>query len=163
MRISIIAAIDNQNALGYKGHLLFHLPNDLKRFKQLTIGHTVIMGRKTYLSLPKGALPNRRNIVLSRHSGLTYPNVEIFSSLREALLGCNQDECVYIIGGAEVYAQAMPLADELCLTLVHDTAREADVFFPTIQNDEWVETFRETHPKDERHLYTYDFITYKRK
>ena len=106
--IAIIAAIDKNNALGFKNKLLFYLPNDLKRFKALTTGHTVVMGRKTFDSLPKGALPNRRNIVLSRNTQQTFPGAEVYASLEEALKHCSDDEKVFIMGGASVYKQAMP-------------------------------------------------------
>ena len=101
--ISIIAAVDRKRGIGYQNRLLFWLPNDLKRFKALTTGNTIIMGRKTFESLPKGALPNRRNVVLSTQKDLICPDAEVFSSLEEALNSCQPDEHVYIIGGASVY------------------------------------------------------------
>ena len=116
MRLSLIAAIDRHRAIGYQNKLLFWLPNDLKRFKTLTTGHTILMGRKTFESLPKGALPNRRNVVLSSSADLVLPGAEVFHSLQEALDSCRQDEHVYIIGGESLYRQALPWADELCLT-----------------------------------------------
>ena len=167
--LTIIAAIAENNAIGLKGKLLYWLPADLRRFKALTTGHTIIMGRKTFESLPKGALPNRRNIVLSR-SKQDYPGAESFPSLTEALAACNLplkeaggSEEVYIIGGASVYAEALPLADRLCLTEVHDTPAEADAFFPAFNRDEWVVAFLEKHEKDEKHDHDYDFIDYVRK
>ena len=105
--ISIIAAVDRKRGIGYQNRLLFWLPNDLKRFKALTTGNTIIMGRKTFESLPKGALPNRRNVVLSTQKDLICPDAEVFSSLEEALNSCQPDEHVYIIGGASVYRQAL--------------------------------------------------------
>ena len=116
--INIIAAVDRKRGIGYQNRLLFWLPNDLKRFKALTTGNTIIMGRKTFESLPKGALPNRRNIVLSTQKDLFCPGAEVFSSLEEALNSCRPDEHVYIIGGASVYRQALPFADAL-LSLIH--------------------------------------------
>ena len=116
--ISIIAAVDRKRGIGYQNRLLFWLPNDLKRFKALTTGNTIIMGRKTFESLPKGALPNRRNVVLSTQKDLICPGTEVFPSLEEALSSCQPDEHVYIIGGASVYRQALPFADALCLTEV---------------------------------------------
>lgn len=107
--ISIIAAVDRKRGIGYQNRLLFWLPNDLKRFKALTTGNTIIMGRKTFESLPKGALPNRRNVVLSTQKDLICPGTEVFPSLEEALSSCQPDEHVYIIGGASVYRQALPL------------------------------------------------------
>lgn len=158
--ISIIAAIDHRMAIGFNNKLLFWLPNDLKRFKTLTTGNTIIMGRKTFESLPKGALPNRRNIVLSSNPDTICPGAEVFSSLETALQNCKEDEQVYIIGGASVYRQALPLADELCLTEIDDTAPEADAFFPEISPTVWHEKSRETHPADEKHPCPYAFVNY---
>ena len=150
---------------------IYWLPNDLKRFKSLTTGHTIIMGRNTFLSLPKGALPNRRNIVLSRtafssHTGEDgrglFPGCDVYPSLEEALAHCAKDEDVYIIGGASVYTQALSMADRLCLTEVDDTPKEADTFFPEYKAD-WREVAREDHDIDERHAQRYAFVDYVRK
>ena len=157
--ISIIAAVAKNRAIGYKNKLLYWLPNDLKRFKALTTGHTIIMGRKTFESLPKGALPNRRNVVLSR-SEKEFPGCEVFPSLKEALKHCQPDENVYIIGGASVYSQAMTVADRLCLTEIDDTPAEADAFFPPY--DDWNVAGREEHDVDEKHAYRYAFVDYVR-
>ena len=159
--ISIIAAVAKNRAIGFKNKLIYWLPNDLKRFKALTTGHTIIMGRNTFLSLPKGALPNRRNIVLSR-STKAFEGCDVYASLEEALQHCNKDEDIYIIGGASVYRQAMPIADRLCLTEVDDTPAEADTFFPSYKDD-WKETRRENHETDERHAHRYAFVDYIRK
>ena len=110
-RISIIAAVDSRMAIGFQNKLLFWLPNDLKRFKALTTGNTIIMGRKTFESLPKGALPNRRNVVLSSNPAAECPGAEVFTSLEAALESCQAEEKVYIIGGASIYRQAISLAD----------------------------------------------------
>jgi len=155
--ITIIAAVARNRAIGYENKLIYWLPNDLKRFKALTTGHTIIMGRNTFLSLPKGALPNRRNIVLTR-SQKTFPGCDVFASLEDALTHCDKDEDVYIIGGASVYRQALPLADRLCLTEINDTPEKADTFFPPY--DDWKEVSREDHEKDERHEYEYSFVDY---
>ena len=160
MTISIIAAVAKNRAIGYQNKLLYWLPNDLKRFKALTTGHTIIMGRLTFDSLPKGALPNRRNIVLSR-SVKELPRCECYPSLKSALAHCNEDEEVFIIGGASVYRQAMPYADRLCLTEVDDTPAEADAFFPDYQ--EWKEVSREEHDIDEKHSKRYAFVEYRKK
>ena len=157
--ISIIAAVAKNRAIGYKNKLIYWLPNDLKRFKALTTGHTIIMGRNTFLSLPKGALPNRRNIVLSR-TQKNFPGCDTYTSLEEALKHCTPEEDIYIIGGASVYQQALPMADRLCLTEIDDTPAKADTFFPPY--DEWKEESREDHPKDERHDYPYAFVDYIR-
>ena len=159
--ISIIAAVAQDRAIGFQNKLIYWLPNDLKRFKALTTGHTIIMGRNTFLSLPKGALPNRRNIVLSR-TATDFPGCDVYPSLEEALAHCAKDEDVYIIGGASVYTQALSIADRLCLTEVDDTPKEADTFFPEYKAD-WREVAREDHDIDERHAQRYAFVDYIRK
>ena len=161
--ISIIVAIAQNRAIGYKGDLIYHLSADLKRFKALTTGHTVIMGRKTFQSLPKGALPNRRNIVLTRQQGISFEGTEVFTSITEALAHCTPDEKVYVIGGAQIYSQALELADELEITLVHATPREADTFFPDYNaNERWKLVNREDHDPDEKNPYPYSFLTYRK-
>lgn len=159
MSISIIAAVARNRAIGHNNKLLYWLPNDLKRFKALTTGHTIIMGRRTFESLPKGALPNRRNVVLSRGYG-EFPGCDKYSSLEEALNNCKEDEDVFIIGGASVYEQAMKFADRLLLTEIDDTPQEADAFFPDYSD--WTLTNRENHQKDEKHLFEYSFADYER-
>ena len=159
--INIISAVAKDRAIGFQNKLIYWLPNDLKRFKALTTGHTIIMGRNTFLSLPKGALPNRRNIVLSR-TVTDFPGCDVYPSLEEALAHCTKDEDVYIIGGASVYTQALSLADRLCLTEVDDTPKEADTFFPEYKAD-WREVAREDHDIDERHAQRYAFVDYVRK
>ena len=157
--INIIAAVARNRAIGYKNKLLYWLPNDLKRFKQLTTGHTIIMGRRTFESLPKGALPNRRNIVLSR-SKTDFPGCEVYGSLSEAIEHCATDEDVYVIGGASVYKQALNVADRLCLTEIDDTPEQADAFFPPYED--WTEVCREEHDIDERHEHRFAFVDYIR-
>ena len=161
MNISIIVAIAQNRAIGFENKLLYWLPNDLKRFKALTTGHTIIMGRRTFESLPKGALPNRRNIVLSRQD-IEFPGAERYASLEAALSRCKDEEEVFIIGGASVYQEALPLADKLYITHIEDTPSEADAFFPEITPALWKETGRETHSTDEKHLYPYSFVDYQR-
>ncbi len=159
MKISIIAAVAKNRAIGYQNKLIYWLPNDLKRFKALTTGHTIIMGRNTYESLPKGALPNRRNVVLSTTVS-ELPGCDVYPSLEDALQSCTPDEYIYIIGGARVYQQAMAVADRLCLTEVDDTPAEADAFFPDYS--EWHEEWKEAHEKDDRHAFNYAFVDYVR-
>lgn len=161
-QISIIVAIAQNNAIGNENKLLYWLPNDLKRFKALTTGHTIIMGRRTFESLPKGALPNRRNIVLSRQEGVRFEGAECFRSLDEALHQCQPEEEIYIIGGASVYHQALPLANRLYITRIEDTPSSADAYFPEIDSKEWKETEKDAHPIDEKHLFPYTFINYER-
>jgi len=157
--VSIIAAVARNLAIGYQNKLLYWLPNDLKRFKALTTGHTIIMGRCTFESLPKGALPNRRNVVLTR-SQVTFPGAETFPSLLAALASCAPEEDVYIIGGASVYAEALPLADRLCLTEIEDTPAQADAFFPQFSEEEWKVAEKEEHDIDEKHAHSYRFVDY---
>jgi dihydrofolate reductase len=155
MKISIIVAMAENGAIGFRNQLLYHIPEDLKRFKALTIGHTVVMGRKTYLSLPNGALPQRRNIVLSR----TIKNItgcDVYASLEEALHSCSENEEVFIIGGEKVYRQAIPMAHRIYLTLIERVPLQADVFFPKISMQQWNVTIKEEHDG-------YSFIQYDRK
>lgn len=157
MTITIIAAVARNRAIGFENKLIYWLPNDLKRFKQLTTGNTIIMGRNTFLSLPKGALPNRRNIVLSTTAS-TIEGCDVYRSLDEALQHCNADGHIYIIGGASVYSEAISRADRLCLTEVDDTPAQADAFFPDYSG--WKEEKREDHETDDRHAFRYSFVDY---
>lgn len=159
MRINIIAAVAKNRAIGFENKLIYWLPNDLKRFKALTTGHTIIMGHNTYLSLPKGALPNRRNVVLSSTIS-ELPGCDVYPTLDAALKSCRPDEDIYIIGGARVYEQAISMADRLCLTEVDDTPAQADAFFPDYSD--WQVVNKEAHPKDERHAFEYAFTDYER-
>lgn len=161
MYISIIAAVTKNMAIGCDNKLLYWLPNDLKRFKSLTTGHTIIMGRKTFDSLPKGALPNRRNVVLSR-SLTELPGAEVFPDLQTALASCSETEYIYIIGGESVYRQAMPIANRLCLTEIDAIPEQADAFFPAVDHKEWREASRECHDADEKHGCRYCFVDYVR-
>ena len=157
--ISIIAAVAANRAIGFQNKLLYWLPNDLKRFKALTTGHTIIMGRNTFESLPKGALPNRRNVVISR-TKTSFPGCDTYASLEEAISHCQPDEDIYIIGGASVYEQALPVADRLCLTEIDDVPEHADTFFPDYTA--WKELSREEHGTDERHKHRFAFVDYVR-
>lgn len=176
--ITMIAAVAENGAIGFENKLLYWLPDDMKRFRQLTTGHTIVMGRRTFESLPKGALPNRRNIVLSRGARPTAPaapgetlarnvytekGAELYASLDEALAACAADEEVFVIGGASVYAQALPLAQRLCLTIVHDTPAQADAFFPWLLPSEWAVINEERHDADERHAFSYSFVDLERR
>ena len=158
--ISIIAAVAQNNALGYKNQLLYHLPDDLKRFKKLTSGHTVIMGKNTYDSLPNGALPNRRNIVLS-HSVKELPDCDVYNNIDEALKSCGDEE-IFIIGGASIYKQMIDKADKIYITEVYDVPENADVFFPEIPEEFDVE-YSTVHEADEKHKYSFSFVDYVKK
>ena len=157
--VSMIAAVARNRAIGFENKLIYWLPNDLKRFKALTTGHTIVMGRRTFESLPKGALPNRRNCVLTT-TVTQLPGCECFRSWDEFLTSCRAGEEIYIIGGASLYGGLMDKADRLCLTEIADTPQQADTFFPDYSD--WHEVAREEHPADERHAFAYAFVDYER-
>jgi dihydrofolate reductase len=159
MIISIVVAIAENNAIGKNNQLLWHLPADLKHFKQITTGHTVIMGRKTYDSVGK-PLPNRRNIIITRQD-ITIEGCEVAKSIEDALALCAGEEEVFIIGGAEIYKQSIHLADRIYLTIVHQKF-DGDSYFPEINYGQWVETTREDHQPDEKNKLPYSFITLER-
>lgn len=161
--IAIVVALDENNGIGREGDLLCHLPNDLKHFKQVTSGHTVIMGRRTYESLPKGALPNRINVVITSDAADNYPGCIVVRSVEEALIHCQKDEKIFIIGGGQLYRATLGLADRLYLTRIHHTFSDADTFFPEIDFDEWTLTEKEMHEADDKHRYPYTFLTYRKK
>jgi dihydrofolate reductase len=161
-KISIIVAIANKNAIGQNNDLLTYIPNDLKRFKELTTGHPIIMGRKTFDSLPKGALPNRRNIVISRNEQLVINGVEVVHSPEEALKLCTDEPEVFIIGGATIYKAFLPKADKLYLTLIDKTFDNADTFFPEINEVDWKETYREEVINDEKADVNYTFVNLRK-
>lgn len=162
MTLTIICALTQNYAIGNKGGLLYYLPADLKHFKQLTTGHTVLMGRKTFESLPKGALPNRRNVVVTHQQSFSASNVEVYHSIEDALRACKDDE-VFVIGGASLYEATLPLAQRLCLTHIEATPTEADTFFPSFDKSQWEEEWREHHEPDERNKQVFDFVNYIRK
>lgn len=162
--ISIIAAVAENGAIGRENRLLWHLPTDMKRFKTLTTGHTVVMGRRTFESLPKGALPNRKNVVLTSRKADAFPGCIVCGSMDEALRVCEKDEGeVFIIGGATIYREAMDIADKMYLTRVHAVAEDANAFFPEVNPDEWEERERQEFPSDDRHAYPFTFLTYQRR
>lgn len=159
--VTVIAAIADNNALGKDNQLLWHLPADLIRFKKTTLNHAVIMGRKTYESLGK-PLPKRINIITTRNKNYKAESCVVVNSLKEALeIASKKDENPFILGGAEIYRQAIAFADKLYLTFVHHKF-EADVFFPKIDKTIWRETSRSTYKADEKNKYGYSFVTYLR-
>lgn len=161
--ITIIAAAAANNELGKDNKLIWHLSNDLKRFKKLTSGHHIIMGRKTFESFPK-ALPNRTNVVITRQKDYKAPEgVIVVNSLADALDAARKDNNPFIIGGGEIYKQAIPLADKLEITRVHATFDDADTFFPEIDSSVWSEIDRVNHDADEKYNHAFSFITYLRK
>lgn len=160
--IAAIAVVAQDGAIGRRGHLLCHLPADLKHFKHLTMGHSIIMGRRTFESFPKGALPGRQNIVITRNSHFTAPDVTVAHSIDEAIAAATMPGEVFIIGGAQIYQAAMPLVGTLHLTRLHATFDGADAFFPAINPHQWETTFEEHHDPDERNPYPYSFVTLTR-
>ena len=151
--ISLIAAIDLNRAIGYHNRLLFHIEDDMKRFKALTTGHTIIMGRRTFESLPHGALPNRRNIIIST-TLKNATDAEVYESIDEALSSCRSDEEVFVIGGETIYKQTIGIAHKLYLTIVGQRAAVADAWFPAF--DTW-------HLQEEQKYVGYTFATYTKK
>jgi dihydrofolate reductase len=160
--IGIVVIIDENNGIGKDGDLLCHLPNDLKHFKQITTGQSIIMGRKTFESLPKGALPNRINIVITSDNKENYPGCIVARSVDEAILLSEEQEKVYIVGGGKIYNSTLHLANKLYLTRIHHIFDEADTFFPEIDFDNWKLVEEEKHKADEKHLYDYSFQTYQK-
>ncbi len=156
--ISIIVAVAENNAIGRNNDLLTYISADLKRFKALTTGYTIIMGRKTFESLPKGALPNRRNVVISRNSDFICEGAELVQSPEEALSLCESDEKVFIIGGGTIYKSFMKQADSIYLTKIHHDFEDADTFFPDVLDTEWKVTKRVDVDNDEKSEYSYSFI-----
>lgn len=159
-QIIIIAAVARNRAIGLDNKLLWRLPEDLKRFKALTMGCPILMGRKTFESLGR-PLPGRRNLVISRNEACRFDGAEVFASLEAALVACATESKIFVIGGGEVYAQALPIADVLDLTEVDD-APLADAFFPDFDCEQWQECSRETH-HDAISQLDYHFVEYRRK
>jgi len=157
----MIAAVAENNALGKDNAMLWHLPDDFKRFKQLTSGHYIIMGRKTFESFPK-PLPNRTHVVITRQENYNPEGCIVVNSIEKAIEVSPKDEEVFIIGGGEIYNLALPFAAKIDLTKVHDTF-EADAFFPEFDLNNWKLTFEEHHPKDEKHKTDFSFQTYIKK
>jgi dihydrofolate reductase len=160
MTISSIVAISENHVIGKNNQLLWHMPTDLKHFKQITSGHTVIMGRKTFDSVGK-PLPKRRNIIITRQH-LDIPCCEVVSSVDEAIALCKDEAEVFIVGGAEIYRLALPQTNRIYLTIIHQ-AFEGDSFFPELDKFEWVETSRDDYPADEKNKYPFSFIQLDRR
>lgn len=159
-RVSIVVATDEHGGIGLEGRLPWHLPNDLKRFKALTMGKPIVMGRRTFDSIGR-ALPGRTNIVVSRQPGLSIDGCIVVPSLEAALEAAGEAGETCVIGGAEIYRLALPLAGTLHLTRVHATVG-ADTFFPVIDAAEWEEMSREDCAADARHAHPYSFVTLRR-
>ncbi len=159
--ITLIAAVAENNALGKDNQLLWHLPDDFKRFKNLTSGHFIIMGRKTFESFPK-PLPNRTHVIITRQKNYSHTNCLVVNSLQDALEVCPINEDTFVIGGGEIYNQSIKIADKIDITKVHHSF-EADTFFPEIDLNIWQLSFEEFHPKDGKHKYDFTFQTYIKK
>jgi len=161
--ITIIAAIANNNALGKDNDLIWHLPADLKRFKKVTTGHHILMGRNTYESIGK-PLPNRTTVIITRNKEYKADGCIVVNSIEKAIEVAKSDEHIYIIGGAQIYKQAMVtnLVDQLDITQVHESF-EADVFFPEIDLDTWKESAKEDFKADEKNKHDYSFISYTKR
>lgn len=158
MTVSIIVAMARDRAIGRDGDMVFHIREDLRRFRDLTMGHPVVMGRRTFESLPKGALPGRRNIVITRNRGYAAPGIETVGSLEAALRLAGDVPEVFVIGGAAVYAEALPLASRLCLTVADATYPDADTRFPAYDPAEWHVVAESAPATDPRSGLTYRFI-----
>mgnify|MGYP001472876003 CR=1 FL=1 len=159
--LTMIAAAAENNALGKNNDLVWHLPDDFKRFKRLTSGHHIIMGRKTFESFPK-LLPNRTHVIITRQKDYKPKDTIVVSSLEEAIKVSKLDEQPFIIGGGEIYKMGMEEATKIELTRVHGEF-DADTFFPEINEDEWELVKEQFHEKDEKHDYAFTYLTYEKK
>jgi dihydrofolate reductase len=166
MEIAMIAAVSKNGVIGKDNDLVWSLPDDMRYFMNSTKDHYIILGRKNYESLPPKfrPLPNRTNIVITRQQGLKLENTIVVNSLEEAIAKCKKEkqEKIFVIGGGQIYKQAFSKADTLYLTEINNKF-EGDTFFPDYNKSDWEEISREHHPIDERHLYSFDFVIYKRK
>lgn len=160
-RVALVAALDRNFAIGRDGAMPWHLPDDLKRFKQLTLGKPVLMGRKTALAIGR-LLPGRRNLVLTRSTSAPFAGQEVVASIPAAIEAAHGDELM-VVGGGEVYALALPFATDLNLTWIDTEAERPDAFFPRFDADLWDEVSREPHPADARHEYPFTFVDYVRR
>ena len=160
MNLTLIAAMSQNRVIGRDNDLAWHLPKDLKRFKELTKGHHVLMGRKTYESVGR-PLPGRTNIVISRQENYKAPGCIVVHTLEEAIRKAENDNQPYVIGGGKIYEQALPLADTLELTQIHADV-EGDTYFPEVDTNKWQIVAKESHEADDKHEFAYDFLTYQR-
>ncbi|MBL1408137.1 type 3 dihydrofolate reductase [Sphingobacterium faecale] len=159
-KITLIVAAAENNAIGKDNQMPWHLPNDFKYFKKTTLGHSVIMGRKTFESIGK-PLPERRNIVLTRDQHYSNRDVDVANSIQEVLTYCRDEREIFIIGGANIYQQTLPLAQRVLLTRVHASIN-GDAFFPELSPAEWSLTSQEKHTADEKHAYDYTFEVWEK-
>jgi dihydrofolate reductase len=160
-QISLVVAVSENNAIGKDNQLLWHLPADLKHFKNITTGHVIIMGRKTFDSIGK-PLPNRRNIVITRQQELQLEGAEVVNSLEDAIQLAENEKEIFVIGGAQIYEQAMAICHRIYLTRVHQYF-DGDAFFPAIDEQIWKEVAKEDHLPDEKNKFAYTFATLERR
>jgi len=162
MKIALVAALDENNGIGKDNKLLCYLPADLKRFKKLTTGSSIVMGRKTFESLPNGPLPNRRNIVITRNTNYAFDGIEVIHSINEVFDICKNEEKVFVIGGEEIYKIFLEKADLLYITRTHHQF-EADAFFPEFSDTNWSLINEHKNQADDKNKFDYSFLDYKRK
>jgi len=160
MNITLIAAVAENNAIGKGNKMLWHLPDDFSYFKRNTLDRSVVMGRKTFESIGK-PLPERRNIVLSRRADWATDGVDVANSVDDVLTYCRDEREIFVIGGADLYRQMLPLAQKILLTRIH-AAPDGDAFFPEIPGTEWALVRQEQHPRDEKHAYDFTFEVWEK-
>ncbi len=161
--VSIIVAVDKNNGIGRNGDQLAYISGDLKRFKALTTGHTIVMGRKTFEALPKGALPNRRNIVLTRRKDYQAEGCDVYNSVENVLRNTSGEEELFVIGGGEIYKAFLPHTNKIYLTIINHEFDGVDTFFPELKDEEWEEKENEGPFVDEKSGLNYRYITLKKK
>ena len=162
VRVALIAALDRNGAIGRGNRMPWHLPDDLKRFRDLTRSHPVVMGRRTFESIGR-PLPDRLNVVVTRRADFGPPGVAVAHSLDAALHACPPGADIFVIGGGEIYRQALPFAGTLYLTHVDTTVEGADAFFPAVDQGEWKAVCGEQHPADARHPHAFRYAIYRRR
>lgn len=161
--LSAIVAIDRNGAIGKQGQLLCRLPADMRHFKDTTMGHSIVMGRKTFESFPKGALPGRQNIVITRNRDFAAEGVTVAHSVEEALAAATMPGEVFVIGGEQIYRATFSMVDTIHLTVIDHKFKDVDAHFPRIDMRSWVITSQEEHPADDGNPYPYTFMTLRRK
>ena len=160
--IHAIVAVASDWGIGRQGELLCHLPADMKHFKEVTMGHSIVMGRKTFESFPRRPLPGRQNIVITHNQQWQYPGATVAHSVEDAIAVAETPD-VFIIGGADVYEQTLSMVEVLHVTMIHARWASADAYFPTLDMDEWEEVDREHNASDARNAYEFDFVTLRRR
>jgi dihydrofolate reductase len=162
MTLTAIAAVAQNGVIGNNNDLIWHLPDDLKHFKELTKGHTIIMGRKTWESIGAKPLPHRKHIIITRNADYNAEGAEVVTNIKDALALTEGDDQPFIVGGGEIYQLALPYLDRMELTIVHHNF-EGDTYFPNYDNQEWVSGLTRKHRADEKHAYAFTFVRLNRK